>query len=163
MLELEWIGGFNPFNFIDCPVCGGKEFTSHSMSSIWCSTCNARFLVKHTAGDPGCVVHAYTDEVVGTRYKCSYCGLVEVAFEGTPTCKMCLKEMEEVKGSTGHLDSEVRFYQILKTGDYASGWIKVVGDNLPEFPEPDGGRHQKAWEEFQEKNDFKKNRIEEVK
>src|SRR5690606_25799818 len=36
--------------------CWGTEFASVDFAQVWCSTCNANFTVRHTAGDPGFVV-----------------------------------------------------------------------------------------------------------
>ena len=59
--SVEFIGGFNPFEWPDmkCPVCGGEDFTSLSHSSVWCDKCNVKFVVRHTGGDPGCVVDCF--------------------------------------------------------------------------------------------------------
>ncbi len=48
--------GLPPFALIRCPLCSGTSFTSLEGASTWCDRCNARFLVRSTAGDPGFVV-----------------------------------------------------------------------------------------------------------
>lgn len=45
-----------PFALIRCPLCGSTSFTTVDLASAWCDRCNAQFLVRATAGDPGFVV-----------------------------------------------------------------------------------------------------------
>ena len=47
-----------PFKLIQCPLCGGTEFTTVDLASAWCDRCNTRFQVRQTCGDPGFVVDA---------------------------------------------------------------------------------------------------------
>jgi hypothetical protein len=42
----------SPFLIIKCPLCGGGEFTTIELASVWCDRCNARFQVYPT-GDSG--------------------------------------------------------------------------------------------------------------
>jgi len=57
-LRLDAISRLNPFAMIVCPLCGGTEFTTVDMASVWCDTCNTQFATRMTAGDPGVVVDA---------------------------------------------------------------------------------------------------------
>jgi hypothetical protein len=45
-----------PFRLIQCPLCGGSDFTTVGFAEVWCDGCHAQFSVRHTAGDPGFVV-----------------------------------------------------------------------------------------------------------
>lgn len=55
-LGFEPVDRTPPFRLIQCPLCGGAEFTTVAFSSVWCNGCNANFSVRYTAGDPGFVV-----------------------------------------------------------------------------------------------------------
>lgn len=56
-----------PFWHIDCPVCGGDDFTELGAGGgVWCDGCGAEFKVRGTSGDPGCVVDAKFDHVYNT-------------------------------------------------------------------------------------------------
>jgi hypothetical protein len=57
----------DPFNEIDCPICNESDFISIDYCKVYCSSCNTRFQIRPTAGDPGYVVDAYTDEVIKTK------------------------------------------------------------------------------------------------
>ncbi len=53
-----------PFWHIDCPVCGGDDFTELGTGGgVWCDGCGVEFKVRGTSGDPGCVVDAKFDNV----------------------------------------------------------------------------------------------------
>jgi hypothetical protein len=53
-----------PFWHIDCPVCGGENFTEMGTGGgVWCDECNAEFKVRGTSGDPGCVVDCFIGDV----------------------------------------------------------------------------------------------------
>jgi hypothetical protein len=54
-----------PFWHINCPVCGGDDFTELGTGGgVWCDECNTQFSVRGTSGDAGCVVDAKFDDVV---------------------------------------------------------------------------------------------------
>jgi hypothetical protein len=63
-LKVETISDIQPFWHIQCPVCGGEEFVSRGIGGgVWCECCNARFFVRDTAGDAGCVVDCFFDDI----------------------------------------------------------------------------------------------------
>ncbi|MFZ0547297.1 MAG: hypothetical protein WAM60_17765, partial [Candidatus Promineifilaceae bacterium] len=47
-----------PFRLIQCPLCGGTDFTTVAFAEVWCDGCQAQFIVRHTAGDAGFVLDA---------------------------------------------------------------------------------------------------------
>jgi hypothetical protein len=47
-----------PFRLIQCPLCGGTDFTTVAFAEVWCDGCQAQFTVRHTAGDAGFVLDA---------------------------------------------------------------------------------------------------------
>ena len=130
--SVEFIGGFNPFEWPDmkCPVCGGENFTSLSHSSVWCDRCNVRFVVRCTGGDPGCVIDCFVDNPYAPAFICPNCSLKFSSFEEDPVCP------NEKCTHTGKTDKEegiwrpykpakdfpTRYCLILKRGDYCSGW-----------------------------------------
>lgn len=63
-LKTEPLSSIQPFWHIDCPVCGGDDFTEMGTGGgVWCDQCNAEFRVRGTSGDAGCVVDCLMDEV----------------------------------------------------------------------------------------------------
>jgi len=49
-----------------CPVCGQSRFVKlEPGGGVWCKECNANFVIRHTAGDPGVVVDCFTEHVRG--------------------------------------------------------------------------------------------------
>lgn len=148
MLKIMMIGGFNPFEFIYCPVCGGKHFTSLSFASVRCDQCNARFNVRYTGGDPGCVVDADAREnVVAPEYVCNDCSNRMVTWDKPSACPQCAGVIEQ-KSKCLHgmgKDESRSFYWILKTGEYSSGWLRNRGCDLEDRP-----NCQKEWDEYQE-------------
>lgn len=61
-LEIE--KGMKPFDHVACPVCGGKEFVELlPAGGVWCDRCNAKFMCRDTAGDPGLVVDCTVEHV----------------------------------------------------------------------------------------------------
>jgi hypothetical protein len=159
-LTIEWIGNFNPFNFIKCPLCGGKDFISLSTSGVWCSRCATSFSVRHTAGDPGCVVDALmTEDTMGPKYNCLKCEKSTASFAENPTCTVCGSIMEKDNGywSCFSEDQREKWYMILKIGDYCSGWIQSGGKTLEEsysHPSCKDRTLQKKWDDFQKKEGF---------
>jgi hypothetical protein len=159
-LKIEWIGNFNPFQFVTCPTCGGQEFTSMSMSSIWCDSCNTRFCVRYTAGDPGCVVDADSKDASGPIFQCPECNLRRATLEKSFDCPNCKTTMAAVPGYSGPLLDEERreHFMILKLGDYCSGWLKS-GGSIPKdmyaHPSCKDETLQIKWEEFQKRPDFR--------
>lgn len=131
MLKIAWIGEFNPFAFLSCPLCGRQEFVSLSLAGVWCDYCNTKFSVRHTAGDPGCVVDASTEYAYGPVYECPACGYSKASLEESCECPSHKVPMIIKKGymSALQLKPAPSYYFILKTGDYASGWLhSLPGD-----------------------------------
>ena len=62
-LAFEPVSGDAPFRIIQCPLCRGTAFTTVAFSSVWCDSCNAKFIVRYTAGDPGFVVDCTWEHV----------------------------------------------------------------------------------------------------
>jgi hypothetical protein len=62
--------GLPPFALIQCPLCGSIEFVSIELASAWCQSCNARFVVYSTSGDPGfcCACYWESYDPMATRY-----------------------------------------------------------------------------------------------
>jgi hypothetical protein len=145
-LEIKWIGGFNPFDFIKCPVCDGTNFLSLSATGVYCAGCNTRFQVRCTAGDPGCVVDAFTDQTEGPKHSCKDCGITLPVFgEDIPRCPSCGGEMEKDSGLTTFPEgSQKTWYHILKRGDRSSGWL-----NAKTYEKHPDGTRQEEWEAFQ--------------
>lgn len=158
-LSIEWIGNFDPFNFLACPICAGKHFTSLSAGSIWCDKCNTRFSVRHTAGDPGCVVDADTKDAYGQTFECPTCSLKRATLMETLLCPHCKTLMEAVPGYSGPLSDAERpnYYLILKTGDYCSGWLKSGEPYKDMYSHPSckDATLQSGWEEFQRRPGFR--------
>jgi len=127
------IGNFNPFEWdaFRCPVCRGNEFVSISYSAIFCERCGARFQVRPTAGDPGCVVDCYVAEkgieIMAPLWKCSDCGVEAGFFEWQkPVCpKNPSHKMVRVKNYLTDWkppeDFPAQFYLILKSLLYRQG------------------------------------------
>ena len=63
-LKTEPMSSIQPFWHIDCPICGGEDFTEIGTGGgVYCDICNAEFRVRGTSGDPGCVVDCFIDDV----------------------------------------------------------------------------------------------------
>jgi hypothetical protein len=54
-LQFEPVDANPPFRLLQCPLCGGTEFTTVAFAAVWCDGCNAQLTIRHTAGDPGWV------------------------------------------------------------------------------------------------------------
>ena len=145
MLKVQFIDGINPFSWehFRCPLCDGNEFISIGQAGVYCDECNAKFSVRDTAGDPGCVVDCFTTEdrgayVYAPAYQCETCN----AGENPLVCKKHARldwqdkvcpanekhgPMTVIKGIRTcwkpHVKSLEYFYMILKLGDYCSGWL----------------------------------------
>jgi hypothetical protein len=70
----------DPWELLTCPVCGDNGFISMDYASVWCRTCNAQFVIRYTAGDPGFVVDCHTEHV--TRGQVTY-ALPDAMFKPT--------------------------------------------------------------------------------
>jgi hypothetical protein len=69
-LKTDPISSIQPFWHIDCPVCGGEDFTQLGVAGgVWCDQCNAEFRVRGTSGDPGCVVDCFIGEVHNIQHR----------------------------------------------------------------------------------------------
>lgn len=170
MLKIEFIGGFNPFLWdkLTCPVCNGRNFTSVSMSGVYCDDCNCKFRVRDTAGDPGCVVDCFVGveservSVYAPLWECPHCKDSDrhARFDWQDLiCPFNLNHgpMQRCKGTSGPWNRPDKFpdyfYLILKTGDYCSGWLLSGGD-LPRAKDRKGPT-QKEWEAFQASEEFR--------
>lgn len=156
-LKIEYIGGFNPFEWeaMRCPVCKRNNFISKSHGAIFCQSCFAQFSVRSTAGDPGCVVDCFINllplggSILAPMWQCKDCGEKTSFFKWQkPTCPQNVYHtMEPVDGIFKHWQLPPGypegFYLILKLGDYCSGWLKVPGTDSVGFPK------QKEWDQFQ--------------
>lgn len=138
MLRCESVAGFNPFDWDDlrCPFCGGNEFTSLDHAAVYCDDCDARFGVRPTAGDPGCVVDASVPRcgVYGTRHQCK-CGWRGGRLAWMNRCPSCggddLTPEDGISSPVKLPDWESQgFYLVLKLGDYCSGWLANSGNPL---------------------------------
>lgn len=159
-LKTEWIGNFNPFNWLTCPTCGKSDFTSLSGASVWCDACNTKFTVRHTAGDPGCVVDATTEAAYGPTFVCETCTFVTASLEQTVECPTCKAPMARRKGySRALMENPPRqWYMVLKIGDYCSGWLlagdKVDIETMHSHPSCKDKCLQETWNTFQGQADF---------
>jgi len=164
------IGGVNPFEWdaFTCPLCCGNQFTSVDHAGVYCDDCNARFLVRDTAGDPGCVVDCFTTpekggHVYAPLYRCPKCEELEpgrhchthhARFTWQDLiCPLNLNHgpmalIPKCQGPWKPKKDQEYFYLILKLGDYCSGWLLSGGmDNRYTRRGPT----QEQWEAFQEK------------
>jgi hypothetical protein len=142
-LKIRIIDGINPFEWEDfkCPLCQTNQFVSVAHAGVYCDECNARFCVRDTAGDPGCVVDCYVTEAQGGHvyapaYECQSCKQAEkygsqkfgrFAHLQDILCPVNANhgEMTRVKSismSWRPIDGVDRFCLVLKKGDYCSGW-----------------------------------------
>lgn len=65
-LKQVQISSIKPFDHIDCPVCGAKDFTEVVYGGgITCDRCGAKFSLRSTGGDAGCVVDCHLYDVWG--------------------------------------------------------------------------------------------------
>lgn len=162
--ELRWIGGFNPFEWLDlcCPVCQAKSFLSLSAATVSCDCCCAKFRVRHTAGDPGCVIDCFTEGIYAPERDCR-CGVkrrrlydFQVEHSIMSACQTCGSwhswlPKPEYGTSSRLTDEEIKrlglassYTLILKLGDYCSGW---TGSH----PRP-SEISQRSWDAWQESN-----------
>ncbi len=161
--KIEYIGGFNPFEWADlrCPVCGESNFVSQDHAMVFCDTCYADFQVHMTAGDPGCVVDCFLKEIYAPAWECVDCGERTAFFDWQdPLCPSNSgHSMRKV-----HPDGLIRkvwkppkgypksFYLILKLGDYCSGWLAVPHDLKNQMIQSIGHPTQEQWDRFQGEN-----------
>lgn len=66
-LRLDALSPLDPFTLVRCPMCGGTDFLTLDLASVWCGTCNVRFKTRSTAGDPGVVVDAHLEHYIPVR------------------------------------------------------------------------------------------------
>ena len=67
-LKTDTISSIQPFWHIDCPVCGGDNFTELGAGGgVWCDTCNAEFRVRAPGGDAGCIVDCFIGDVTNIQ------------------------------------------------------------------------------------------------
>lgn len=161
-LTIQQIGGFNPFEWdeLKCPLCHGNKYTSLSHAGVYCDCCNARFVVRDTAGDPGCVIDCHlTREQGAFIYAPSYCcpkcpgddartrhGLFD---HEDKTCKLNLNHGAMVRESGISVPWKLpkgmeRYCLILKLGDYISGWMQSGSSKRIDGPT------QEQWDAYQE-------------
>lgn len=188
MLTIEYIGDFNPFEWDDlrCPICMGNKYTSLSHSSIYCDECNAKFTVRNTAGDPGCVIDCYLSRVHLRNYDCPKCEISGIGIntyklgDTEPRCITCgtpLKENSRYKYTEYkniQYDKKkfpcgppISYYLVLKIGDYCSGWLPgaVLDETKENFVYVTRNYHntfklpyptQKQWDEYLTNTLYKK-------
>ena len=163
MLTLTHIGDINPFDWdaFRCPLCHGNQFTSIDHAGVYCDCCNARFVVRDTAGDPGCVVDCLCTReqgghVYAPAYRCKTCdngcGNDHGRFDHedkTCPCNLNHGEMTRRHGISVPWNvpkTMERFCLVLKLGDYCSGWMfgNDIGNRVP-------GPTQAEWDEWQER------------
>lgn len=162
MLTIQQIDGVSPFEWeaFSCPLCEGHNFTSIGHAAVYCDECNARFNVRDTAGDPGCVVDCFTTKDRGAYvsapvYECKQCDENDrhPLFDWQDkTCPNNLNHGPMVETSNCGCwvppkDSEY-FYMVLKLGDYCSGWLLSGGMSRRTDRR---GPTQEEWDAFQEK------------
>jgi rubredoxin len=158
--RLETIGGFNPFEWdaLKCPVCGKNDFISLSHTAVYCDYCNARFVVRHTCGDPGCVVDCIVKEehrgIYAPKYECLTCDITFGSLDEQPKCPNDPEHRaERVMGIFTTLklpeDFPEAYYLILKLGDYCSSWMESgnIGNRLDHPTEEQWDEFQKTLEE----------------
>lgn len=138
-LKIEMIDGINPFEWsgFKCPMCEHQEFTSVGHAGVYCDNCNARFVVRDTAGDPGCVVDCFCTKeqgghVYGPCYECDKCDGgcgMHARFDGEDlTCPVNMNHGNMTRRERCSVPAKVpkhkeHFYLILKLCDDCSGWI----------------------------------------
>lgn len=159
MLSIDFEGGINPFDWPDfgCPLCGGNKFTSANHAAVYCDCCNARFQVRPTAGDPGCVVDCFTTKEKGAYIHapsmyCDKCNKGYGLFDWQDkVCPVDLNHGEMVREPSIYRSwvnpkNIEKFYMILKLGDYCSGWLD--GGKFDHWKI--GSPTQKQWDAWQE-------------
>ncbi len=157
--RISYAGGFNPFEWeaLRCPVCGSSEYVSQDYCVVYCVYCWAEFRVRHTAGDPGCVVDCFPNEVYAPLWECEECSERAGFFDWQePACpKSKSHSMRKVEGLWKlwkHPNTyPTSFYLILKIGDYCSGWLAVPHDLKKEPIRPIGHPTQEQWNRFQDR------------
>lgn len=138
-LKSDPISSIQPFWHIDCPVCGGDDFTELGTGGgVWCDQCNAEFKVRGTAGDAGCVVDCF----IGDVYNC-------LKHDGTKLAwRKALSKMDAYRNDL-HSKPKIYAYRIMKEpgegehcrGTYCTddrGWIvslwgRVLDKDVPAF------------------------------
>lgn len=168
MLKLRYIDNFNPFEWdgLECPLCGTADFTSVGHTGVYCDLCNARFVIRDTAGDPGCVIDCFcTQEQGGHVYApAHYCEACEKE-HGYQTTTGSFFDWQEDKSCPVNLNHGLmkreercyrpwdakrfgmeRFCLILKIGDYVSGWS--YGDRMDK--KSPFSPTQRDWDAYQE-------------
>ena len=60
---------FNPWEVIDCPLCGSRDFVTIHHAGVFCENCNAEFSVRATGGDYGIVIDVEWDYIFANRVK----------------------------------------------------------------------------------------------
>lgn len=151
-MEISLLGGFNPFEWekLRCPVCNRNQYCSINHAAVYCSYCNAQFVVRTTAGDPGCVIDCHVHQIHAPLWKCKDCDARVALFEWQKL--ICphdaghtLQRCERVFASWDRpVDFPGYFYLILKHGDYCSSWIHL-DHTYTELDHPS----QDEWDEFQ--------------
>lgn len=149
--KVTMIGGFNPFEWKDlkCPVCGKSDFVSMSHAGVYCDYCNAKFEVRMTGGDPGCVIDCFVDGIYAPAWKCPECDMRFSSFEESPICpangnhRKCDREIHISRSWEKPKGYPERYCLVLKTGDYCSSWMNGKSSDRLSHPT------EKQWEKFQ--------------
>ena len=144
-LKTDPISTVQPFWHIDCPVCGGDDFTELGTGGgIYCDQCGAEFRVRGTSGDPGCVVDCF----IGDAYNVLKLDGKKYAWRKALTEMGCYTE----HGRDGR-QPKIYAYRIMKepgmSGTYCTddrGWIisiwgRVLDADIPDTVGPKRYRH----------------------
>jgi len=173
-LKIELVSQWNIFEWDDlkCPLCGCGDFVSLMHSAVYCGDCNMQFVVRSTAGDPGCVIDAFIYDnhgnclVSAPKYACLKCsdkpwdrpqlGLFDFQDK---TCPKNLDHGEMQPESRmwrgwRPIENWNRFCLVLKEGDYCGCWSRHDVDK--EGRSKGAGvdlKHptQSQWDAYQEK------------
>jgi len=154
MLKIIHIDNINPFEWdaLKCPICKGNIFESIDHAGVFCRRCNAKFRVRNTAGDPGCVIDCIVPKkgddwsLYYKVWKCE-CGQEFLSWD-KPSCPNNPEHSIEETGSYKSIqfeknEKDKNYYLILKIGDYCSGWLNCKNFESLGFPT------QEEWDKYQ--------------
>jgi len=54
---------FNPWDIIECPFCGCRDFVTIHHAGVFCENCNAEFSVRATGQDYGVAIDVKGDSI----------------------------------------------------------------------------------------------------
>lgn len=145
MLTINYIGCCNVFDWIECPLCGGREFESNDHAAVYCVACITRFVTSHTAGDPGVRIQAIVVDAQFDESWPFYKGVINPSFmqqfeKHFPKMVPVLEYLRANPSSGYGIDDRTRqvvrdhaalwsawgqhftLGRTLKIGEYDSGW-----------------------------------------